>query len=258
MRAVECLMDKETLNPDVDGARSRFDDFGVLHFKLLNRVHLSALFLLFHRYFIWTYEEALRNECGYDGTFPYWNWGEDDGNVEGSPLLDGSLTSLGNNGAFENTTPLFGVPQGSGGGCILEGPFSNRTVNLGPGASTKYNPRCIKRDFNSHIIANWGSLRNTTDVILDSPNIEMFQALLQGDARYPEAGKLGPATHGSGHFAVGKEKCVLCVLLVLTSFSGRRRPWRRFQLVSAGTYFLSSPRAGGQTVLHLAESSVER
>lgn len=208
VRAVECLMDTESLNPHIDGARSRFDDFGVLHFELLNQVHLSAFFLLFHRYFIWTYEEALRNECGYEGTFPYWNWGEDAGDVEGSPLLDGSPTSLGSNGVFENTRPIFGAPQGSGGGCLIEGPFSNRTVNLGPGGSSsslKYNPRCIKRDFNSYIISRWGSFRNTTDVILDSPDIEMFQALLQGDSRYPEARRLGMATHGSGHFAVGKK-----------------------------------------------------
>lgn len=67
VRAVECLMDTESLYTNIDGARSRFDDFGVLHYKLLNNVHLSASFLLFHRYFLWSYEDALRDECGYKG-----------------------------------------------------------------------------------------------------------------------------------------------------------------------------------------------
>lgn len=67
VRAVECLMDAPSLYSDIPGARSRFDDFGVLHYRLTNFVHLSASFLLFHRYYIWTYEEALRTECSYNG-----------------------------------------------------------------------------------------------------------------------------------------------------------------------------------------------
>lgn len=60
-------MDTESLYPEVDGAKSRFDDFGVLHNQLTNNVHFSGSFLLFHRYFVWAYEDALRNECGYTG-----------------------------------------------------------------------------------------------------------------------------------------------------------------------------------------------
>lgn len=70
VRAVECLMDTESLHDDIDGARSRFDDFGVLHYELTPFVHLSASFLLFHRYYIWAYEEALRTECSYEGDTP--------------------------------------------------------------------------------------------------------------------------------------------------------------------------------------------
>jgi tyrosinase len=205
VRAVECLMDAESVYTGLDGAKSRFDDFGVLHYKLLRRVHLSASFLLFHRLFLWSYEEALRSECGYKGTLPYWNWGEDAHAVEESPLFDGSPTSLGSNGEYEETEGLFGMPPGSGGGCLIEGPFSNRTVNLGPGADNTfaYNPRCIRRDLNSHIASKWASLRNSTDVILDSPNIELFQALVQGDERWPEAVPLGISVHGGGHFMSG-------------------------------------------------------
>ncbi|ROT37760.1 Di-copper centre-containing protein [Sodiomyces alkalinus F11] len=189
VRAVNCLMSSESLNPDLEGARSRFDDFGVLHHQVSNYVHFSASFLLFHRYFTWAYEEALRNECAYEGPFPYWNWGYDAHDVESSPLFDGSATSLGSNG-----------------GCLIKGPFSNRTVNLGPGSGPdpyRYNPRCIRRDLNTAIASAWTTHRNTTDLILDSPNVELFQAIMQGDTRYPESRGLGLAVHGGGHFAIG-------------------------------------------------------
>ncbi|KAL2751813.1 hypothetical protein ACRALDRAFT_1083776 [Sodiomyces alcalophilus JCM 7366] len=207
VRAVNCLMDTESLNPDLPGARSRFDDFGVLHHQLSNYVHFSGSFLLFHRYFVWAYEEALRTECAYEGPFPYWNWGFDAHDVESSPLFDGSPTSLGSNGEYvPSGGGFFGMPPGSGGGCLIEGPFSNRTVNLGPGSGPdpyRYNPRCIRRDLNTPIASEWTTHRNTTDVLLDSTDVESFQALMQGDTRYPEAIGLGMAIHGGGHFAIG-------------------------------------------------------
>jgi len=68
----------------------------------------------------------------------------------------------------------------------------------------KYNPRCLKRDLNTAICAKWASLRNTTDAITKSPDIELFQAILQADGRYPEAADLGMAVHGGGHYAISK------------------------------------------------------
>lgn len=218
-------MDMPSLYLDIDGARSRFDDFGVLHNELTPFVHLSASFLLFHRYYIWVYEELLRNECGYKGAFPYWDWGQDAHDLESSPIFNGSPTSMGSNGEYRRggSGGFFGMPPGTGGGCLIEGPFSDRQVHLGPGnqaTALDYNPRCISRDLNTPILARWASFRNTTDTILDSPNIEMFQALIQGDARYREARPLGPAVHGGGHFSIGElpnfetivSYCVDCIL----------------------------------------------
>jgi tyrosinase len=95
--------------------------------------------------------------------------------------------------------PFFGAGPGTGGGCLLSGPFSNFTVNLGPNTARdplKYNPRCIKRDLNTNICSRYSSLRNTTDVILNSPNLEIFQAIVQGDTRWPEGTRVGMAVHG--------------------------------------------------------------
>lgn len=128
--------------------------------------------------------------------------------MSASPLFDGSDTSLGGDGEFipGHPPPFPGVPTGSGGGCV-SGFLSDFSVNLGPSGRPdplKHNPRCLKRDLNTDICALWASLRNTTDVIIDAPNIEAFQALLQGDKRYPPAAPLGIGVHGGGHFAISE------------------------------------------------------
>ncbi|KAI6086654.1 Di-copper centre-containing protein [Hypoxylon rubiginosum] len=214
-KAVECLMNAPQVYENVtDGPRSLFDSFGVLHYYLTPAVHNSAYFLLFHRLYVWTFEEKLRTECGYTGAFPYWEWGLDAGSVENSPLFDGSETSMGSNGAKLNTSnpgSPGGFPGGgffgggSGGGCVTTGPFTNYTVNFGPNTAANplaYNPRCLKRDLNTQICAQWASLKNTTETILEAPDIALFQANLQGDFRWPEARKWGFAVHGGGHFAI--------------------------------------------------------
>lgn len=34
------------------------------------------------------YENALKDKCGYKGTFPYWNWASDSNNVKMSTIFD--------------------------------------------------------------------------------------------------------------------------------------------------------------------------
>ncbi|KAI1375351.1 Di-copper centre-containing protein [Hypoxylon crocopeplum] len=205
-KAVECLMNQpDVYGNETSGPRTLFDSFGVLHYHLTPAVHNSAYFLLFHRLYVWTFEEKLKTVCGYTGSLPYWEWGLDAASVENSPLFDGSETSMGSNGAKENKTNPGFFPGGSGGGCVTAGPFTNYTVNFGPNTAPDplaYNPRCLKRDLNTQICAQWASLKNTTDTILESPDIALFQANLQGDFRWPEARKFGFAVHGGGHFAI--------------------------------------------------------
>ncbi|KAI1463145.1 Di-copper centre-containing protein [Daldinia caldariorum] len=204
VKAVECLMEQPNVYENVTGPKSMFDSFGVLHYRVTPYVHNSAYFLLFHRLYVWTFEEKLRTMCGYTGAFPYWEWGLDAGGVEKSPLFDGSETSLGSNGAKVNGSNTF-FPGGSGGGCVTHGPFANYTVNFGPNTARNplaYNPRCLKRDLNTQICAQWASLKNTTETILESPDIALFQANLQGDFRWPAARKWGFAVHGGGHFTI--------------------------------------------------------
>jgi tyrosinase len=87
--------------------------------------------LSWHRYFTHTYETALREECGYTGTQPYWNWGKSALDPIHSPVMDGSPYSMSGNGIYEAhnctealPTLLNCIPPGVGGGCVESGPFA--------------------------------------------------------------------------------------------------------------------------------------
>jgi tyrosinase len=135
-KAVLCLQSKKANTPAslVPGAKSRFDDFVANHINQTLGIHYTGTFLGWHRYFTWQYEQALRNECGYKGYQPYWNWADTAATgLENSPMLDGSNYSMSGNGEvvagqgeviIANTgPPEIRLPHGSGGGCVKSGPF---------------------------------------------------------------------------------------------------------------------------------------
>lgn len=70
--AVLCLQSKESITPPelVPGARSRYDYFFATHMNQTYIIHGTRNFLAWHRYYIYTYEKALREECGYKGYQP--------------------------------------------------------------------------------------------------------------------------------------------------------------------------------------------
>lgn len=177
-------------------------------------------FLTWHRYFVWTYEHALRNECNYTGYQPYINWGKYALNPLDAPLFDGSATSISGNGEYYNHTgvgiptnadPDITIPAGVGGGCVTSGPFKNLTVNLGPAAPALtnvpanpqtnglgYNPRCLRRDISTYCGTTSLQDANSTDLITQNTDIGSFQTVMQG--LFTE-GQLG--VHTAGHFLVG-------------------------------------------------------
>jgi tyrosinase len=67
-----CLQKLPSLTPSeqAPGARSRYDDFVATHINQTTTIHYTGTFLAWHRYYIYTFEEALRNECGYTGDYP--------------------------------------------------------------------------------------------------------------------------------------------------------------------------------------------
>jgi tyrosinase len=70
--AVKCLQAKPARYPSdvAPGAKSRFDDYVATHINQTNTIHYTGNFLSWHRYYVWLYEQALRDECGYEGYQP--------------------------------------------------------------------------------------------------------------------------------------------------------------------------------------------
>lgn len=81
-------------------------------------------FLSWHRYFTWSYEQALKAECGYNGTQPYWDWGRWADDPEKSPIFDGTETSMSGNGLKVTHAATSVGPAQNGGGCVTTGPFA--------------------------------------------------------------------------------------------------------------------------------------
>ncbi|KAJ9621865.1 hypothetical protein H2203_006745 [Taxawa tesnikishii (nom. ined.)] len=221
INAVLCLQSKPSKSGSLaPGAKSRYDDFVATHINQTLTIHGTGNFLSWHRYFIYTFEQALRNECGYNSYLPYANWGKYALDLLNAPLFDGSATSISGNGQYEAhdgaaipsaAEPDIVLPPGNGGGCITTGPFKNMSVNLGPLAPVfddvpanpqpnglGYNPRCLRRDISAYAARTASSDANSTNLINNYPYIGDFQTVMQGDFA---AGLLG--VHTAGHFWVG-------------------------------------------------------
>ncbi|KAK4495154.1 hypothetical protein PRZ48_013481 [Zasmidium cellare] len=223
IKAVRCLQTKPSISGDlVPGARNRYDDFVGTHINQTLSIHSTGNFLTWHRYFLATYETALREECGFKAPLPYVNWARYSNSVIDAPLFDGSDTSISDNGAYvpgratmhfpSDNSSLVSLPPSEGGGCITSGPFKDYKINLGPiallGVNTTssnpqkdglgYNPRCIRRDLSVNA-ASGASDFNTTKLIAHSETIAAFQDEMQGPFGYgiPEFG-----VHASGHYII--------------------------------------------------------
>ncbi|KAH7378447.1 hypothetical protein DE146DRAFT_320127 [Phaeosphaeria sp. MPI-PUGE-AT-0046c] len=217
--AVQCLMSSPSKSDParVPGARTRYDDFVAQHINQTGTIHATGNFLSWHRYYVWAYEKALRDECGYEGHQPYWNWFKYQDNLRASPVFDGSDTSMGGDGSFVahngsvgGTGKIF-LPSGQGGGCIMSGPFKGAQTNLGPinpamagqakvNETFAHNPRCLRRDLTTFASSNWLTNENLYNLTLGpaAESIAAFQNELQG--RFDD-GFLG--MHGAGHYSIG-------------------------------------------------------
>ncbi|KAK4639912.1 hypothetical protein QC761_700690 [Podospora bellae-mahoneyi] len=224
VRAVLCLQKKSPRAPKdkVPGSLSRFDDFVATHMTQAGELHGPTNLFAAHRYFIFVYEKALREECGYTGYQPYMNYDRYVADPLNSLLFDGSPASMSGNGEL---APYNGIPQpfprpydripaDQGGGCVTTGPFKDMVVSLGPKGSVVRdippnpqrdglgsNPRCLRRDVNRFSVA--GAKANYTYHLITQHNdVDSFynrylgQPQLKGD---PNPWGL----HNAGHYLIG-------------------------------------------------------
>ncbi|KAJ5326112.1 uncharacterized protein N7506_009214 [Penicillium brevicompactum] len=102
INSVLCLQKLPARTPSdlAAGAKTRYDDFVATHINQTLLIHRTGTFLGWHRWFIYEFESALRDECDYHGDYPYWDWGADADDMERSELFDGSDTSISGNGLW--------------------------------------------------------------------------------------------------------------------------------------------------------------
>lgn len=127
----------------VPGAKHRQDDFIATHINKTLSIHLDGIFLSWPRNFVWLWETALRDECGYAGAQPYCNWALWCEDLAASPLFDGSSTSLSGDGVYEadqgpyvvggGATGLFRTEQEAGASPAV--PLSTKRPILDPSPS---------------------------------------------------------------------------------------------------------------------------
>ncbi|AEO65574.1 uncharacterized protein THITE_2046868 [Thermothielavioides terrestris NRRL 8126] len=230
--AMLCIMQKPSkLNPtQFPGAKSRYDDFVVVHMNQTLSIHNTGSFLSWHRYYTWSFERVLREECGFNGTQPYWDWGRWAQDPEKSPIFDGSDTSLSGNGEKIQHRASGIVPAGNGGGCVKTGPFKNMTVHLGPVSpltdpappanprADGYgdNPRCLRRDISNQLSSRYLRTQDIANLITSSGDIGTFQNTMQsvgggggfgfgsgfGSGSGSGAGVTGMGVHAAGHYTI--------------------------------------------------------
>ncbi|KAK8116733.1 Di-copper centre-containing protein [Apiospora kogelbergensis] len=160
-------------------ATSRYEDFVRLHQAWTPNIHNNDLFLIWHRYFVWAFEQALRNECGFnEAGLPWWDETRDAGRFAASPVF---------------TAEYFGsLPKGNGtaGTCITDGRFAGTTLHIGPGTGSE--PHCLSRAVDEKM---------TAEVTKEYEDICLSRSTFTDFARCWEQGLSSP--HGIGHNSIG-------------------------------------------------------
>ncbi|KAG9231566.1 hypothetical protein BJ875DRAFT_443990 [Amylocarpus encephaloides] len=220
--AVLCLQKKPPKSPrdKYPGVNNRFDDFVATHASDIAELHSTPHLFPAHRVYIWAYEKALREECGYTGYQPYWNWARYAADPINSPLFNGNDSSLGGNGIPDVypgikfgggwKKPYDTIPASEGGGCVTKGPFKDMVVSIGPfqkivsnipsnpnSDNFGANPRCLRRDVNKYSAAVTAD-NYTYALIKESKTIDQFQATFLGTPAKNDWG-----VHIGGHYTIG-------------------------------------------------------
>jgi tyrosinase len=72
VNAIKCLQSRPA-SGQFQQSRSRYEDLVSLHQNLTPNVHGNSKFLLWHRYYLWMFEDILRSECGFDRALPWFD-----------------------------------------------------------------------------------------------------------------------------------------------------------------------------------------
>ncbi|KAI2637923.1 hypothetical protein GGS26DRAFT_433483 [Hypomontagnella submonticulosa] len=146
--AIQCLINKPP-SGKFSPARNRYEDFVRLHQTYSPNIHSKSTtqqthkFLLWHRYYVWAFEQVLRDECGFNRAFTWWDEKKWAGRFSQATIF---------------TPQYFGSLPGATNGaatCINNGRFAGMQLSLGPGMATN-NPHCLQRAVNEGVTAQTG------------------------------------------------------------------------------------------------------
>ncbi|KAK0471425.1 hypothetical protein IW261DRAFT_1670955 [Armillaria novae-zelandiae] len=143
---------------------------GKLRLVLLS-LQILTLVIQVHRYYVFAHETLLRTECGYTGALPYWNEVVDAGTFSASPVV----LDFGGEGTEENNW------------AVVDGPFANLTLYLGPGTTNTVHP--LTRQANESVQAG----QQFVDAQLAIDTFAAFKDTMR------------PGLHFAGHKGVGGE-----------------------------------------------------
>lgn len=215
--AINCIHSQpSSLDPNLySAAVNRYQDYAVVHVNRTSQVHLDGFFLVWHRMFLQIFENDMRQTCGYQGAFPYWDFSATVNNLQTSTVFDGSEYSMGSDGAPSGDAPIalgptLVVPHGTGGGCIKSGPFSDWTATLAyidplllvngsplPPTAYNYNASCLYRDLNTYVAQTWTTYEEVANAT-HQPSAQALELAFNG-----VIGGSSLGVHSAAHFTVG-------------------------------------------------------
>lgn len=170
---------------------------------------------------MYLWEKALREECGYTGAQPYWDWTIDaDSDVPIEKwIIYNPDHGFGGNGPFVAAQPVTPswplMPGQTGGGCVKDGPFTDVSVNVGPGFSLTYNPHCLRRGLNPTRIQYLKSSR--TAPLFRAKTFLEFDIIMQG-AQNDTQEQFIRLFHSAGHHIQGGDSTDFISSVSGTSF----------------------------------------
>lgn len=136
--AIKCLQ-RNGPSGQFSQSRSRYEDLVALHQRLTPNVHGNAKFLLWHRYYLWTFEQMLRSDCGFNRNLPWFDETRYAGRFAQSSVF---------------SSRWFGSIN-VGGQCVTDGQFANLGLNVGPGQGNQ--PHCLSRNNDDSKTINCGN-----------------------------------------------------------------------------------------------------
>jgi len=170
VNALKCMLGRPSKG-NYPGSKNRYEDFVQVHQAVTDNVHNNRKFMVWHRAFLWAFDETLRSECGFTDSLLWFDETKYPGRFSQSSVFSSRWL-----GAIN-----------LGGNCVTDGQFANLALNIGPGTGNSY-----------HCLARNGNAADTSNV--NSNIVNGCQALnsYQDFARCSEQG-----AHAYGHNGIG-------------------------------------------------------